>query len=306
MTDTLIPAEAPTTTAAVTAGAGPKDAYPTRRDRERLITRREPVIFGDGQPVGDYSLTSEQMQRYAADGYLVVPDVFSREECSDLLLDVDRMANAPELRAREELIREPGSTAPRSIFSPQRFSDAFDRASRDPRIVDIIRQILASEVYIHHARVNIKQALIGKSFPWHSDFETWHAEDGLPAMRVLSAWIMLTDNTPHNGPLFVIPGSHKTFVSCAGETPDENHKTSLRKQDVGVPSLAALQALARERGIASATGGPGTLVLHEGNTMHGSTDNITPWPRTNAFFVYNSVENTPADHPFAAGKFRPD
>jgi ectoine hydroxylase len=40
--------------------------------------------------------------------------------------------------------------------------------------------------------------------------------------------------------------------------------------------------------------------------MHGSADNISPAARTNLFFVYNSVLNTPAEKPFAAASFRPE
>ncbi|MGW3553995.1 ectoine hydroxylase, partial [Streptomyces griseoincarnatus] len=37
---------------------------------------------------------------------------------------------------------------------------------------------------------------------------------------------------------------------------------------------------------------------------HGSGDNITPYPRSNVFIVFNSVENT-AGEPFAAPARRP-
>jgi ectoine hydroxylase len=37
--------------------------------------------------------------------------------------------------------------------------------------------------------------------------------------------------------------------------------------------------------------------------MHGSPDNISPYDRTNSFFVYNSVENKPVK-PFGASKPR--
>ena len=132
------------------------------------------------------------------------------------------------------------------------------------------------------------------------------AEDGLPHCRVLSAWVMLTENNEFNGPLYLIPGSHRYFVSCAGAAPANHHKASLRKQEYGVPGINALKELTAKGGLAAACGAPGTLILHEGNTMHGSPDNISPSARTNLFFVYNSVRNTPADNPFAAAKFRPE
>ena len=85
-------------------------------------------------------------------------------------------------------------------------------------------QLLGSRVYVHQSRINYKSGFDGKEFYWHSDFETWHAEDGLPRMRAVSASIALSDNTPLNGPLMLIPGSHRHFVACIGETPDDHYK----------------------------------------------------------------------------------
>src|SRR3546814_10424765 len=75
----------------------------------------------------------------------------------------------------------------------------------------------------------------GREFYWHSDFETWHVEDGMPRMRALSMSVLLAENTPHNGPLMVIPGSHRTYLTCLGETPDDHYLSSLKKQEYGVP-----------------------------------------------------------------------
>ena len=36
----------------------------------------------------------------------------------------------------------------------------------------------------------------------------------------------------------------------------------------------------------------GSVVFFDCNAMHGSNSNISPYPRSNVFFVYNSVENT--------------
>lgn len=283
-----------------------EDLYPTRGREEKIVERVDPIVYGDGQPRGGHSLTPEQLHYYAQNGFIVIPGVFSQQEVDAFNDEYERLAVSDALKGKDELVLEPDSDQPRSIFSPQRFSDVFNRLSRDHRILDKITQILDSDVYIHHARINIKRALSGKSFPWHSDFETWHAEDGLPRCRVLSAWVMLHENNEFNGPLYLIPGSHKSFVSCAGVTPEDHHKASLRKQEYGVPSIDALRGLSEEGGLAAAHGVPGTLILHEGNTMHGSPDNISPAARTNLFFVYNSVLNTPAETPFAAARFRPE
>ncbi len=90
-------------------------------------------------------------------------------------------------------------------------------------------------MYIHQSRINYKSGFRGREFYWHSDFETWHVEDGLPAMRTLSCSVSLTPNTEHNGPLMVIPGSHRKYVACIGETPENHNLKSLRMQEYGVP-----------------------------------------------------------------------
>jgi hypothetical protein len=48
-------------------------------------------------------------------------------------------------------------------------------------VVGPARQLLGSDVYVHQSRVNFKPGFNGQDFYWHSDFETWHAEDGMPA-----------------------------------------------------------------------------------------------------------------------------
>ena len=44
-------------------------------------------------------------------------------------------------------------------------------------------------------------------------------------------------------------------------------------------------------GIVSATGKPGSVIVFDSNVMHGSNGNITPFPRSNVFFVYNAISN---------------
>lgn len=273
------------------------DLYPTRGAEEQIFDRPDQVVYG--RPEGAYALDDAEAAFFERNGFIVFPEFFSPAEVAELNRAFDALKHDDALKGREEYITEPGSDELRSIFSQHRFSPVFAELVRDRRVLDKVEQILGSKAYIHHSRINIKPAYRGKSFPWHSDFETWHAEDGLPHCRNVTAWIMLTDNTPFNGPLYLIPGSHKKFVACAGETPKDNYKESLRHQRYGVPSLEGIQALAEGHELVAALGKAGTLVFHDGNTMHGSPDNISPDARTNAFFVYNSVDNTPVE-PFAA------
>lgn len=279
-----------------------KDLYPSRGESEKILNRVDKVVYSH-KSVGENALNNISRDFYEENGFIIIPNVFSADEVNEMLEELDYMATHSKLSLNEEFIFEPESNKIRTIFNQHLFSSLFEKVSKDERILDKVKQILGGDVYIHHSRINIKPAYKGKSFPWHSDFETWHTEDGLPRCKCLSAWIMLTDNTQYNGPLYLIPKSHKKYVSCAGETPKDNYKKSLKKQEYGVPSVNAIKELTKNSEIVSALGKAGTLVLHDGNIMHGSPDNISPNSRTNAFFVYNSVENKP-QKPFSAKSTR--
>ena len=215
------------------------------------------------------------------------------------------MGEDPEIRKLDEAITEPGSDAVRSIFRMHELSGMASDIARDPRLIHVARQVLGSEVYIHQSRANLKPGFKGKEFYWHSDFETWHIEDGMPRMRAVSCSILLTDNNECNGPLMLIPGSHQQFISCQGVTPDNHYRQSLKKQEFGVPDPISLQLLVEQGGIQPVLAKAGSVIFFECNTMHGSASNISPWPRANLFMVYNSIENT-LDEPKYGLKPRPE
>ncbi|OZI59813.1 ectoine hydroxylase [Bordetella genomosp. 11] len=267
-----------------------KDRYASRTDRSAgIVARHDPVVYGDGLYAD--ALTPEQVQGYDRDGFLMLENLLPQAEVDALIAEIRRMSRDQAIVRREESITEPGSNAVRSIFMVHQLSPLVGRLARDPRLINVARQILGSEVYIHQSRANMKPGFKGKEFYWHSDFETWHVEDGMPAMRALSCSVLLTDNTACNGPLMLVPGSHRHFISCIGETPQDHYKQSLKKQEYGVPDPVSLQLLVEQGGIQAMTGKAGSVVFFDCNTMHGSNSNISPSPRSNVFMVYNSVEN---------------
>ena len=264
-------------------------AYVSRVSSEPSPVRRlEPVVWGDRVPG---PMTTEELASYESDGFLLLEEALDAREVRSLDEELEAVAAAMGSRD-ERVIREPGSDTVRSVFQIHELSGRVAELASDPRLLGRVRQILGSEAYIHQSRVNFKPGLRGKEFYWHSDFETWHFEDGMPEMRAVSVSINLTENRADNGSLMVMPGSHRTFVGCVGETPQEHYRESLRSQHYGVPSDRALEQLASAHGITQVVAPPGSALLFDSNCMHGSNGNITPYPRRNLFLVFNSVENT--------------
>lgn len=282
------------------------DLYPSRLPEPMPVQpRRDPVVHSTPDARGKGPLSAEEVAQFERDGFLSFPTFFTAGEVEVWRRELDRLCQAEAGSQRPEVVKEPGSDAVRSIFAVHRDNAVYAALARDRRLVAMMQQLLGDQVYVMQSRVNFKPGLAGKEFYWHSDFETWHCEDGMPRMRAVSVNIALTENTPHNGPLMLIPGSHKCFVPCTGRQPDAHHETSLKRQTYGTPDADSLARLYEEGGIVAPTGGPGSVVIFECNTMHGSNSNITPLPRSNVFLVYNAVTNR-LTAPFAADKPRPE
>ncbi|MGW3972693.1 ectoine hydroxylase [Streptomyces ardesiacus] len=279
------------------------DLYPTRGATEVATPRQDPVVWGSPDTPGPVS--ASDLQSLDRDGFLAIDQLIAPEEVAEYQRELERLTTDPAIRADERSIVEPQSKEIRSVFEVHKISEVFAKLVRDERVVGRARQILGSDVYVHQSRINVKPGFGASGFYWHSDFETWHAEDGLPHMRTISVSIALTENFDTNGGLMIMPGSHKTFLGCAGATPKDNYKKSLQMQDAGTPSDEALTKMASEYGIKLFTGKAGSATWFDCNCMHGSGDNITPFPRSNVFIVFNSVENA-AVEPFAAPIRRPE
>jgi len=280
-----------------------KDLYPSRvNDDAQLTQRLDPVIYGEH---ADGPLSQEQLDAYESNGFLCIEGLLPADEVRGLQQELERVRDCSSRQNRPDVIREPGGTSVRSVFDVHRTNDVFQALVRDRRLLGIAQQLLGRGVYVHQSRVNYKPGFEGKDFYWHSDFETWHVEDGMPRMRAVSCAVSLSENNEFNGPLMVIPGSHRHYVVCVGKTPENHYQESLKKQVYGVPDPDSLATLVEQGGIQAAKGPAGSSVFFDCNTMHGSNSNITPWSRSNVFFVYNSVENSLVA-PFCGLEPRPD
>lgn len=281
-----------------------RDDYASRDGRSaQLIARKDPVVYN--RDWSQAPIEQHHIQHYQQHGYMVLDDVFSSQEIERFNAELLQLRSSDSVKRARETITEYSSGNVRSIFAVHKMSAIFQQLAEDARLVDLARFILNDEVYIHQSRLNYKPGFRGKDFYWHSDFETWHVEDGMPRMRALSMSISLTENNNLNGPLMLVPGSHQQYAVCEGYTPDNHYQTSLKKQEYGVPSDACLSTLIDQKGVKAAVCKPGSVIIFDCNTMHGSNSNITPYPRSNAFFVYNAISNQ-VQQPFCGRPARPE
>ena len=150
-------------------------------------------------------LGREQIRRFEQDGYLFFPGRFTRQETGVLVEEVPRLY----AQQRPENVREKGSNAVRTNFAAHMYSYPFAKLARHPRMVEPVVQLFGEDVYMHQFKINGKMAFDGDVWQWHQDYGTWKNDDLMPEARAMNIAIFLDEVNEFNGPLMLIPGSHR-------------------------------------------------------------------------------------------------
>lgn len=219
-------------------------------------------------------LTAAQLREMDERGFLTFPSLFNAEEMAVVNGAVPGVLahQGPEVIGEDD-----DPTIIKMIFALHEFDDVFGRISRHPRLVKPAEQILGDQTHLFQSRFNVKLAFRASGWPWHQDFNQWYRHDGMRTPRALIAGVFLDDVNPCNGPLMVIPGSHK-----------RGHYFNRDSMEVAEEVVAAA---AEEGGIVPLMGPPGTVVLFDCLIIHGSPANISPWPRRIYYMNFTPVSN---------------
>jgi ectoine hydroxylase len=225
-------------------------------------------------------LTQEQMQQFDEEGYFFIPEAFSPEEVALM-----REAAHDIFRAKRQEIWLEKSGVPRTAFACHTYNEVFRILSAHPRLVEPVEQVFSEPCYVHQFKVNAKSAFSGDVWQWHQDFVTWHNDDGMPEPRAMNISVFLDDVLPINGPLMLVPRSHKSGALEAG------HDTQTTAYPLWTLDNDRVAALVSEGGIVAPTGKAGGLLMFSGNLVHGSAGNITPYPRKIVYLTLSAVSN---------------
>ena len=225
-------------------------------------------------------LTREQIERFWAEGYLFFPEAFAEEEIAILRDEAERIYATD----RKEVWREK-TGAPRTAFAAHTYNEAFRTLGTHPRLIEPLEQIFHEPVYMHQFKINAKAAFEGDVWQWHQDYGTWARDDGMPEPRAMNIAVFMDEVMPINGPLMLIPRSHKAGVLEAG------HDLETTSYPLWTLDKATVTRLANEGGIVAPTGKPGSVLMFHGNLVHGSAPNITPYPRRIVYLTLCAVSN---------------
>ena len=228
-------------------------------------------------------MASTAVAEYVERGFVVCPALLSPAEVGVLTGELDRIL-AGEYPAAGVIMEKDGTT-PRTVFNPHLYSDVYERLIRHPSVLGAVEELLDEQVYPFQLGINCKAAFNGDVWFWHQDYPTYQEDDHIPKPRMVNALIFLDEVTSLNGPLMLVPGSHR----LEGETPDETTQgTSYRLRYADIDMIKEQVAKA---GIVAPTGPAGSVILMNANTLHGSTANLSPYARRMITLTYNAMSN---------------
>jgi len=220
---------------------------------------------------------------YAEQGFVLQPGLLSIEETRVLNAEVDRILD--QTLDEERLILEKDGKTVRTVLNPHLWNDVFSDLVRHPELLTAVEELLGEQVYAWQMGVNCKAALNGDVWYWHQDYPGYFHDDHIPEPRMVNVLIYLDDVNELSGPLMLVPGSHKaTTAATAPSNEGTSYTFRYAPRDL-------IEAEVDRAGISAPSGEAGTAILMDVNLLHGSTANLSPWPRRLITLTYNAISN---------------
>lgn len=222
------------------------------------------------------SLSSEHVERYRTDGFVVIEDFL---DAAELATWRDAFDHAVTSREAERTASQDADADADAEFYSRVFDQYVNLWQSDETMRDLIfdariAQCAAELAGVDRLRIWHDQALTkqpyGNPTAFHLDLPYWP----FSARDALSIWIALDDATEANGGLYFFPGSHR-------ETTEAN-------VDIG-PNLGAIFDVYPQFANRPATSGAmraGSCSFHNCMTIHGAGANMTNLARRAMFCAY--------------------
>ena len=229
------------------------------------------------------ALTAQQIETYRRTGFLVVENAIDADTLSRLRAVIVEFKERARFVSQSDDIFDvgPGHSpdAPRfrRLKHPVTRHPEFDALMRSPAIIDRVAPLLGGTVRFDHSKLNFKPVGGSAKVEWHQDWAFYpHTNDDL-----LAVGVMVEDCTPENGPLMIIPGSHR------GEVYD-HHQGGVFCG--GVPADALADQVDRA---VTLTAPAGSISIHHVRALHASSENRSDRERPLLLYSYSAVDAFP-------------
>jgi len=164
------------------------------------------------------------------------------------------------------------------VFRVHRTEPVFHEFALDARLLGCVESLIGPQFDCFLSQFIFKlPGALGQ--PWHQDVFYFPFDRG----PQVGAWLAVTDATPDNGPLWVLPGSHREDVHDV--VPDRREHANFAYVEIVDHDMSQAKPVLMQAG---------DLLLFHSHLMHRSTDNESDHKR--AAMVYHYAEAGTVDH----------
>jgi ectoine hydroxylase-related dioxygenase (phytanoyl-CoA dioxygenase family) len=228
-------------------------------------------------------LSKEQKSFYEDNGYLLVEDVVSPAQLAKLQsITYDLIEKSRAITESDEIYDlDEGHTSqtPRltRIKLPHKQDPYYWEILKNSGVTQVLNDLLGKDTTLITSKLNTKAPSGGSAVEWHQDWAFYpHTNDDL-----LAFGLMLEDVTLDNGPLMVIPGTHKG--------PLLSHKNN----DMFCGAISADDPLFKAEQAVTLSGKAGSMTIHHARTLHGSAPNLSDRNRLILFYEVAKADAWP-------------
>lgn len=229
-------------------------------------------------------LRQSQLESYDRDGYLLVENAIAQEqldamrEATAALIDQSRAVSKSDHRFDLDEGHGPNNPRLTRIKLPHKLNRLYWDILQNSKMTQVLNALLGPNTMLQTTKLNTKAPGGGQAVEWHQDWAFYpHTND-----TMLAFGLMLEDVDEANGPLQVIPGSHKgpvlahtnkDGVFCGAVDPDD-------------PDFRYNDAV-------TLTGKAGDMTVHHVRTLHGSSPNNSDRNRYILFYECRAADAYP-------------
>ncbi len=229
-------------------------------------------------------LSRSDIEFYHENGYLLVENAITPEQLDAMrqttyaLIDQSRQVSVSDHRFDLDQGHSPDNPRLTRIKQPHKQDSIYWDVLKDSAMTEVLVDLLGPDTMIQSSKLNTKAPGGGQAVEWHQDWAFYpHSNDDM-----LAFGLMLEDVDLANGPLQVIPGSHKgptlshankEGVFCGAVDPDD-------------PEFDYGKAV-------TLTGKAGDMTVHHVRALHGSSPNNSDRDRLILFYECRAADAWP-------------
>lgn len=236
------------------------------------------------------ALSTEQVEFFHQHGYLMLDHGIPEHTLKLLYEDLNQWIDqsqaysdsfGEQIDGRPRFSLEPGHSqqhpALRRVASPVELSENYLSFMRDNPALDAVAQLIGPNIKFNNSKINLKHPGSATAVKFHQDFlfEPHTNQD------LITVLFFMDEVTPENGPLEVVPGSHKG--------PLEN----LWQQDVFTGAVDEEVEASAKSNSTPCYGPAGSACLMHTRLLHGSAANLSNDPRTLCILTYSAEDAYP-------------